>query len=144
MFRLERRRARRRVAAWVQLILFLPGCTSWRVEPVAPSAVVSQKPPVVRVTLPDSSHLVLNDPVIRGDTLFGYRQKLNRALGEQPDGVPLSEVREIAVLRQDPGKTTVLGFGIAVTTFSALCLLADAFGCGDERADLVPGFLRTE
>ena len=143
MFRLERRCVRRRVAAWVQLALFLPACTSWQVEPVAPSELVSRKPSVVRVTLPDSSHMVLNDPVIRGDTLYGYRQMPNQALAERADAVALSQVQEIAVLKSDPTKTTLLGFGIAVTLASTMCLLADAFGCGDDY-NTVPGFLRLE
>jgi hypothetical protein len=131
------------VVAWVQLALFLPACTSWQVEPVPPSTLVAEKPSLVRVTLPDRSHLVLNDPVIQGDTLYGYRQKLNQAVVEQPKAVPLSQVREIAVQRQDPTGTTLVGFGLVVAAVTALCLLGDAFGCGEDP-DFAPGFFEPE
>jgi hypothetical protein len=144
MFRLERGCARRRVVAWVQLALFLQACTSWQVEPVAPAELVSRKPSVVRVTLPDSSHVVLNDPVVRGDTLYGYRQNLNQALVKRPDAVPLDRVQEIAVLRSDPTKNTLLVVGLGVGAFSTLCLLADAFGCGPDEATVLPAFLGLE
>jgi hypothetical protein len=131
------------MVALVQLALFLPACTRWQVEPVAPAELVSQKPSIVRLTLPDSSHLVLTDPVVRGDSLYGHRQKLNQALGRRPEAVALAQVQEIAVPRQDPTKTTLLGFGVAVTTAAALCFLADAFGCGEEGT-IVPDFLGPE
>ena len=133
------RHPRRRWLAVLQLILFLPACTSWRIEPLAPAEVIAKQPSPIRLTLSDSSHLTLVEPVIRGDILYGYRQKPDQSRAEYPDTVPLTRVSEIAVRRPDATKTTLFAVGLLVATFSALCL-ADALGCGPEEAFLTgPG-----
>lgn len=127
----------RQLAALAQLALFLPACTSWRVEPVAPADLIATKPYLVRLTLPDSSRLTLTDPVIRGDTLYGYRENADPRAG-RPDAVPVAQVREVAVRRPDPTKTTLFGVGVLVAAFSALCL-ADSFVCASDESFLARG-----
>ena len=132
-------RRQRRLIALVQLAIFLPACTSWQVDSAAPAELFGKRPSIVRLTMSDSSRLVLNDPVIRGGTLYGHRQLPDQSRTQQPEGIPLAEVQEIATLRSDPTKTTLLVTGIAVATFSTLCFLGDAFGCGPDYST-VPDF----
>jgi len=80
----------------------------------------------------DSSKVVLQDPEVAGDTLFGRPQSpSNDSLGERT-GIPLAGIHSIATHQSDPTKTTLLLVGIGVVTFGALCA-ADAFGCGPEE-----------
>jgi hypothetical protein len=131
---LRRHAAARRVGAVVQLALFLSGCLSWRAEPTSPAdLMVSRKPSVVRITQPDSSRLILRDPVVQGDTLYGRPQANLKARPKARTGIALADVKGIATLKLNPAQKTLLGVGIAVT---ALCLLGNAFGCGDDRSFL--------
>jgi hypothetical protein len=122
----------RRLIALVQLAVFLPACTSWQVEPATPAELLGKRPSMVRLTTSDSSRVVLLDPEVRGDTLYGHRQLPDQSRAEQPEAIALAQVQEIAILRSDPTKTTLLVTGIAVATFSTLCFLGDAFGCGPD------------
>jgi hypothetical protein len=48
----------------------LAGCTQWQVQSVPPQQLVATRHPGrIRVTRPDSTKVVLTDPVIVGDTL---------------------------------------------------------------------------
>jgi hypothetical protein len=48
---------------------------SWRSEPVSPAQLIAtKKPPVVQVTRTDSSKVILEDPEVAGDTLYGRPQ----------------------------------------------------------------------
>jgi hypothetical protein len=127
----------RRVCALVQLVVFLPACFSWRVQSAAPAELLgTQHPTSVRVTAHDRSHLTLNNPEIRGDTLYGTPDRVVTDTAAQRVGIPLANVREIAVRRSDPTRNTLLIVGIGVATFSILCFGADAFGCGPEEVFL--------
>jgi hypothetical protein len=127
----------RRLFALGQLLAFLPACTSWRVQPTSPSDLLtSQQPSVVRITRADDSRLTLNDPTIHGDTLLGSQLRSDAGGVTERIALPLADVKEIALLRPDPTKNTLLVVGLGVVTFSVLCL-ADAFGCGPEESFLV-------
>jgi hypothetical protein len=107
------------------------------VQPTSPSDLLaSQHPTVVRITRTDDSRLTLNDPTIHGDTLLGSRLRSDAGGVTERIGLPLADVKAIAVLRPDPTKNTLLVVGLGVVTFSVLCL-ADAFGCGPEESFLV-------
>jgi hypothetical protein len=117
----------------IQLALLLSACMSWHPEPASPAELIAtQRPDVVRITQSDSSRLILRDPAVQGDTLYGRPQA---SLDDEPQGrtaIPLGDIRGIATRQSDPTRTTLLGAGIVVTTVSVLCLGADAFGCGSE------------
>lgn len=114
-------------------VVALAGCLSWHSEALSPAQLIAtRKPPVVRITRTDSSKVVLRDPEVAGDTLFGRPQSpSNDSLGERT-GIPLAGIHSIATHQSDPTKTTLLLVGIGVVTFGALCA-ADAFGCGPEE-----------
>jgi hypothetical protein len=125
----------RRLAALAQLVAFLAACTSWRVEPVAPADLVATKPYLVRLTVADSSHLTLIEPVIRYDTLYGFRQDSDQSRAKVPEAIPLNRVKQVEVRRPDPTKTTLFGVGVLVAAFTALCL-ADSFVCASDESFL--------
>jgi hypothetical protein len=114
-------------------VVALSGCMSWRSEALSPAQLIAtRKPPIVRVTRTDSSKVILRDPEVAGDTLFGRPQSaVNDSLGDRT-GIPLAGIHSIATHQSDPTKTTLLFVGIGVVTFAALCA-ADAFGCGPEE-----------
>ena len=111
----------------------LSACMSWRSEPVSPAQLIAtKKPPVVRVTRTDSSKVILKDPEIAGDTLYGRPQSSLQAQPADRTGFPLTGIQDIATLKSDGTKTTLLVVGIGVATFGILCV-ADALGCGEEE-----------
>jgi hypothetical protein len=118
------------------VLVSVSACMSWRSEPLSPAQLIATKnPPVVQVTRTDSSKVILKDPEIAGDTLYGHPQS---SLDETPAdraGIPLAGIQSIATHKSDPTKTTLLVAGIGVATFAALCA-ADALGCGPEESFL--------
>ena len=69
---------------------------------VGPNALTSSpRPERVWVTRADSSTVVLQDPVLRGDTITGL-------LYGEPERVQLSDARAIRVRRSDPVRTAVV------------------------------------
>lgn len=85
----------------------LLGCQSWYLVEVPPRQFIEQRAPaVVRVTRNDGSTVVLRQPAVVGDTLYGVRGNPT-ATRNQADSVtvPLDAVQEIAFRRTDPGKT---------------------------------------
>ena len=117
-------------------VVFLSACLSWRPEPTRPADLVArQKPPVIRMTLRDSTQLVLRNPEVQGDTIYGHPPGSRGHAGNR-SGIPLSSVARIETQRTDTGKSMVLGFGIALGAFTALCVVGETFGCGDPEAFL--------
>jgi hypothetical protein len=83
--------------------------------------IATRKPPLVRITRTDSSEIILSDPAIIGDTLYGRPQS---SVVNQPanrTAIPLIGIQDIVTLRSDPTKNTLLGVGIAVATLGFLC-----------------------
>jgi hypothetical protein len=128
--------------AALQYLVLVSGCMSWRTEPVAPSELVQRNPPVVRITQSDSSRLILRHLEVRGDTLYGSPQDSLGGDAKQRVGIPLSNITSVETRRGDPNKTVILAAGVAVGTLTALCLLADALGCGDDPVFAVSGSVR--
>ena len=94
------------------------GCTSWRQANLAADELVREKRPgAVRVTLLDSSRVVLLRPHSVGDSLVGDAEG-----DERRTAVPTDSVKAVAV-RQLNGTTTTLSvIGAAGLVFTALCL----------------------
>jgi len=114
----------------------LSGCMSWRSETLSPAQLIeTRKPPVVRVTRADSSKVILRDPEVAGDTLFGRPQSSLEDTPGGRTGIPLAGIHSIATRKSDPTKSTLLVVGIGLATFTALCA-ADALGCGPDEAFL--------
>ncbi len=90
---------------------------SWRQADLAADKLVrEQEPGAVRITLLDSSRVVLLRPHIVGDSLLGDSEG-----AERPTAVPSDSVKAVAV-RQLNGTTTALSvIGAAGVVFTALC-----------------------
>jgi len=110
---------RRRAGIILLAALSGPACHAWHTERLGPEALlVSRQPAQLRVTLADSSQIVLERPALRGDTLVGIGQ-------DQGEGdvmrIPLTDIRELATRRISVVPTVALitvglyaAFGAAV------------------------------
>lgn len=105
----------RRPIAYALLLWYLPACTTWHfADGVSPQQLIATRHPnAVRVTLPDRSHMVLQQPQIAaGDSLSGFHRGA-------PFSVPVSDVGcWVATRRVSIGRT--LGLILGITTVVAL------------------------
>jgi len=119
-------RVRRAVAA-VLLAVYLPACHHW----VTPKGMTPQEyitanhPSTVRVTLADSSRVVLQNPRAASDSLWG-----SVAPGGQW-GVPLSSVQLLQVRKSDAAGTVFLTLGIVVGSLFVVGAICAAANCID-------------
>ena len=88
---------------------------------------------MVRVSSSSNSRLELRSPEVLGDTLYGLRWSRRDEAWSERTGIPLTDVRDVALRRTDVNRTAVLVLGIAAVTVVALCVLADEarLGCED-------------
>jgi hypothetical protein len=121
--------SKRSFIAVIQLVAFLPACTSWEVQPVSPAELVAtQNPAQVRITPAGGSDVELTRVTIRGDTLYGVLVRDSAEANARPVGFALTEVEKVAIRQYNPGRTALFVVGLGVTVLSTLCL-ADALGC---------------
>ena len=89
----------RRLVACILLPCCLLACVSWNTQEASPQQVLEdEQPDKVRVTLSDGSQVVLEEPVVSGDTLTGV------ATGQQRS-IPLADVSALAVRKTDASRT---------------------------------------
>ncbi len=105
----------RRIIACALLPAHVASCTSWRVEPLRPEQVVDshQPPSQIRLTLVDSSRVVLEEPRVSADSLIG------RVRGDRW-AVAVREIAQVEVRRGNTLKTALLVAGIAVAVLAAI------------------------
>lgn len=102
-----------RVPAALLLATYLGGCVSWQVQSASPVDVLGQQQPTsIRLTRADHSHLVLYNPAIQADTIYGTSQQ-PPAAGQDPQrqAVALADITQVAVRQGDGTKTGLLVFG---------------------------------
>ena len=76
----------------ILLCLLAAGCPRWHTQPLTPQQVVSEMHPKrIRVTLTDSSVLVLRHPVTSGDSIAGKINGMRTAVAS--DRIARTEVR---------------------------------------------------
>jgi hypothetical protein len=98
------------------LSVFLPACSSWYAQPTSPrELIVTQHPRSVRVIRADHSSLVVAEPEIRGDTLYGLAEQGLQLGGRRRTStrIPLDDVEQIAVRKIDPVRTGLAGAAVA-------------------------------
>jgi len=122
-----------RAYATSAVLLLVPmtiGCTHWKTQSVFPAEyVTARQPPVVRVSRIDGRRVVLHQPAVVGDTMYGARR--NRKDDQSPrPAVPLSEIDAIAVRRIDPWATVGVSLGVAAV--GAIAVIGALY---DQRAD---------
>jgi hypothetical protein len=104
----------------------LAGCTQWQVQSVPPQQLVAtQHPGRIRVTRPDSTKLVLTDPEIVGDTLYGIEAGKGGASAHR-EGIPLPDVAHVSVRKNDPLATGVL-IGVPAAALVGAALIIHAY-----------------
>jgi len=114
-------RVRRRLAATV-LITVLCGsaCQTWRTERIAPESLLTTGHPTkLRVIRTDGTQIVLEHPVLRGDTLSGTRP---RWTGQDEVRIPLTDVCQVASRGFSARRTIGLGVGVAALAFGAFLI----------------------
>ena len=111
---------RHRVAV-VLLMTMLCGsaCQAWRTERIAPESLLTRHPTKLRVIRTDGTQIVLEHPVLRGDTLSGTRP---RWTGQDEVRIPLTHVRQVATRGFSAGRTIGLGVGVAALAFGAFLI----------------------
>ncbi len=96
----------RRFIACVLSLSCVSACTmptAWEVQEASPQQVLAREPPPewLLVTLSDSSWVVLKEPTISGDSLFGVvydgRYQGQRLEGGRYTGIRLDEVARVEV-----------------------------------------------
>jgi hypothetical protein len=100
----------RRLGHLLLLSTSLAACSSWQAQTVSPQQLlVTQHPGKIRVTRTDSSKVVLTDPEIVGDTLYG-RDGAARSTKSSAgrEGVALANVGHVSLRRKDPFATGML------------------------------------
>jgi hypothetical protein len=111
----------RRIVACVLLPSHLVACMSWKTQDATPQQLVSEEEPSrIRVTLTDGTQVVLTEPTVSGDTLWGLED------GERT-GIPEPEIAEVALRRAD-GTTTVIALGVGVVVAAGVWYLAACEG----------------
>jgi hypothetical protein len=118
---------RRRRLRWsLMTATYVCACTHWQVQSVSPQQVLeTRKPQKIRVTRTDRTEVVLSQPTIVSDTLYGISagspRGTNQPLGE---GIALADVSRVAIRRVDPVRTTALVVGSAVVVAGAIVAIA--------------------
>jgi hypothetical protein len=94
-------------------------CYQWRTEDVTPQVVLATgQVATLRVTRLDGSRVVLERPLLQGDTLLGDTSRVVRAVR-----VPLTDIRHVETRRFSGTRTVGLGLGVAAGLTVALAVL---------------------
>jgi hypothetical protein len=118
---------RRCAAALLVITLSNAACAAWHVEGVPPDSVLpTRHPRAIRVTRADSSRIVLWEPLLRADTLYGLASG-NRG-DQQQVQVPVADVRQLETLGFSPGRTVGLFAGLAGVVLATIAI-AFAIAC---------------
>jgi hypothetical protein len=121
----------------------LSACMSWRAPPSDPAALLAtRKPALVRVIRTDSSRVMLRNPTLQHDSLFGTEvSDPDNTEGRNQRAIPLADGAAVQTRQPDATKNVLLGAGILVGTLGAMCLLADELGC-DAGFDTADGLVK--
>ena len=112
----------RRAGAAMLLVVSLgnTSCYAWHTEQIAPESLLATRQPTqLRVTRTDSSQTILENPVMRADTLVGAPGQSNA--GEVR--IPLTDVRQVATRRFSAGRTLGLTLGLAAVTVGTVVIV---------------------
>ncbi|MEE8193417.1 MAG: hypothetical protein V3T74_11770 [Gemmatimonadales bacterium] len=116
----------RRLIACILLPCYLVACSTWKTQEASPQQVLAdEQPDKVRVTLADGSQVVLEEPVISGDTLTGVAEGQQRS-------IPLSDVADVQVKKTEALLTAAFVFGTVVVVGALALGVAYAIVCGGD------------
>ena len=115
----------RRVVLPLTLLAFLSACHKWvPLEPPVARAITEKDPGTVRVTLADSSQVVLKEPRISGDSLIAFED------GKEPQTVALllEDLQRVEEKRANTPATVGLIVGSLALAYVAFVVIACAGG----------------
>ena len=131
-----------RPMALTLLVLHVSGCMTWQPSPLSPRRLIQEEEPhKVRVTLPDSTPLVVRNPLIEDDSIAVVSGQCRRLPGRTvryscPTRalVALDDVAAIEVERRARGRTLLLFaplliFGTLAVAYYASCSETTIPGC---------------
>ena len=110
-----------RWTAFLLLVCYLPACSSWQVRGEPVPLIVADHPAEIQVTLDDGGSVLLEQPVVRGDTLSGLASRPTwsspsspRIVTTFPMSIALVNIRHVALPGFSIGKTlgSIVGFGL--------------------------------
>jgi hypothetical protein len=94
----------------------VPACSHWATQDLpTPQVVESRHPDRIRVTRRDGRLIVFLAPRIAGDSLVGTAEDPTTGVRTAQYGIPLADVREVAVRRLNVGATIALAAGVGLT-----------------------------
>lgn len=109
------------------LVTSLAGCHDWyRTQVPAPAGSLAGNPRQVRVTLTNGTSVVMRDPVVRADSLFG---SVYMGPGDPVRlGVPIAGIKSLEVVKFTIFGTIATILGATIVTLGFLGLGAAAGG----------------
>lgn len=116
-----------RVVLLGAVVASIAGCHDWyRTKIPAPADALQGNPRRVRVTLAGGTSVVMKDPVVRADSLFG---SVYMGPGDAVQlGVPIAGIKSLEVVKFTVFGTIALILGATVVTLGFLALGAAAGG----------------
>jgi hypothetical protein len=112
------------------MVCLLWGCATWRPYELGPDVAAGRPlPHLLRATSQDSSRVVLTDPFLRADTLYGLKRVRGDTLA-----LPVTQIRHLERERLSLDRSLALGIGVPVMALGVTYLLV----CGNN--DCNPGF----
>ena len=120
----------RRGRVWAAMLVVMTvcgtGCQAWHLEGVAPESLLTTRPRTIRVTRTDGSRVVLEDPVLRNDTVSGL--VADKREGQQQVSIPIADVQQVETPRFDVARTFGLFAGLGVLVVATIAI-AFAIAC---------------
>jgi hypothetical protein len=105
-----------RFASFAALALSMGGCAHWVAEPTPAAALTGHGHRLVRVTTTQGTRLVLRDPQVSRDTLFGWAQAADLRGGGRTT-LPVACITRVE-RRVSEGKPLAAAAFVAVTVFT--------------------------
>jgi len=114
----------RRGRSWAAMLLVMTvsgaGCQAWHLEGVAPESLLTTGPRAIRVTRTDGSRAVLEEPVLRNDTMSGL--VADKREGQQQVSIPIADVQQVETPRFDVARTFGLFAGLGVLVLATIAI----------------------
>ena len=121
---------------WAALLLVITvsgvGCQAWHVQDIAPESLLATQPRIIRVTRTDGSRVLLEDPVLRSDTVSGL--VADRREGQQQVSIPIADVRQVETPRFSVERTVGLFAGLGALVLATIAITF-AIACSGGQCD---------
>ena len=112
----------RRIFSCILLPAYLSSCvTNWEVQRASPEQFIEEEQPSqVRVATTDRSEIILEEPRVSGDTLFGFGERKFSWAGSVYAAadtgtvleIPLADISHVAVKKTNAGESILIGVGV--------------------------------